>query len=505
MLVWILGVAVGLTAEPPSETVAIVCPAPWVDSLADWDQHRRRKGWKTTFLQPRETGDRTLEELRKLVPRPSYVLLVGDCPHGVHGIADPQKQSPTFYLPTPVMAKFGSTEDCATDFPFADLDGDGLPDAAVGRLPVKDAEQLAKLATRIIAVDSNHDFSNWRRQVHLVAGVGGFGMLADAAIEAATASLLQSSLPGSIQTSLMYASPNSPFFPGYDQFRNQAKQRLNQGSMAWVYIGHGQVTSLDRVPPTADGRPILTVQDIEELQIPANAPPIALMLACYTGAFDARSDSLAERMLLIDQGLIAVISSTRVTMPYGNAVASQAMMEAWFDLRVPCLGDILKHARHALLSNTTPNPLLESMALALSPTADRLAQERTEHAALYNLLGDPTLPVSHPETLVFESPTKGTLGSPISLKVQSGLAGKLVLELCQPLSRVRKSNLFLEVGSSHDPCVLERIELSVGSGETVVQLAGKEGDYEGDYIIRGFLESPAGYAMGSASLRRLKE
>ncbi len=58
-----------------------------------------------------------------------FVWLIGDTRPGT-GV-------PTYFRPAKVNVLFGSSEEIATDLPYADLDGDDLPDMAIGRLPAK--------------------------------------------------------------------------------------------------------------------------------------------------------------------------------------------------------------------------------------------------------------------------------------------------------------------------------------------------------------------------------
>jgi hypothetical protein len=60
-----------------------------------------------------------------------------------------------------------------------------------------------------------------------------------------------------------------------------------------------------------------------------------VLIACYTGAIDARDDSLAEELVLDEQGPIAAIAATRVTMPYGNTVLGCELLRAAFTDRLP--------------------------------------------------------------------------------------------------------------------------------------------------------------------------
>ncbi|MEZ6088376.1 MAG: C25 family cysteine peptidase [Pirellulaceae bacterium] len=209
---------------------------------------------------------------------------------------------------------------------------------------------------------------------------------------------------------------------------------FNRGGLFWVYAGHGQVTQLDRVPATATGTPILDPQSVCRLNRDASQAPIALLLACYTGAFDAKDDCLAETMLMQPGGPIAVLAGSRMTLPYGNASIATSLIQSWFEHEPATLGDAwlktiqLSTAETAASTNAIPS-MIDTLAALMSPTADRLPEERAEHTRLYNLLGDPTLRLSHPDVVLLECPARATPGSTVTVQGTTPVAGKLTLEL----------------------------------------------------------------------------
>jgi len=356
-----------------------------------------------------------------------------------------ETQVPIGYLPTTVTAAWGSTPTLASDLMIGDFDGDGVPDAVVGRLPVDRPDQLASLVRRIIAYDKSTDFGAWRGNIQLTGGVGGFGTLADAAIESVTRSVVTNVLPLETRTSVMYASPGHPFCPVDQPFTEAVLHRYQGGSRFWVYAGHGQVTMLDHVPPTADGVPVLDPQSVKRLTCHPAAATIAIMLACYTGAIDAAEDSLAEEMLLADGGPIAVFAGSRVTMPYGNTTAAIGLIEGVFEEKLPRLGDAWLSALRKMHHSQTPAAsksrlMIDAVASLISPAGTNLVDERREHMGLYNLLGDPTLRMHQPLPLSMSVATAHNAGEPIELQIKSPITGRLTLSFDQPLGAVTEGD-----------------------------------------------------------------
>ena len=108
-------------------------------------------------------------------------------------------------------------------------------------------------SARLIARESSSDFPDWRAEVQLVGGVGGFGYLADRTIESVARTIVTGVLPGEVRTHVLYASPGHRFYPINQSFTDAVLEEFSQGCRFWVYAGHGQVTELDRVPASRDG------------------------------------------------------------------------------------------------------------------------------------------------------------------------------------------------------------------------------------------------------------
>ena len=437
--------------------VIVVCPAPMVAELSPWIEHRRRQQIQCVVIPPRPTAAQTLAAIRAAAdPHTQYVMLVGDAPAiGTH--AKQPSQVPIHYRPTTVTSAWGTTPTLSTDLPYGDLNGDGKTEVAVGRLPVDNATELRQAISKIIVHEQNSDFGPWRGQVSLIGGVGGFGTLVDTAIESVTRSIVTGVLPSEAQTHVRFGSPGHLFYPKASSFTQTVLDDYVSGSRFWVYAGHGQVTQLDRVPQTRQGKPVLDAISTRQLRTDDGNWPIALMLACYTGAMDASEDSIAETMWLHNEGPIAIIAGCRVTMPYGNTTAAIGLIDAVYQQRVSRLGKAwlssIKSMQKQPVETSTPNlsvtqnsaaspdarTMIDAIAKMISPAGSDLHAQRCEHAQLYNLIGDPTLMMVHPEEVVMEIPSGFEPGSPLTLNLNSPVEGRLTLSIDRPLGTIPES------------------------------------------------------------------
>ena len=291
VLVWAIVVfllqtlsAPGATAE--SEEVILVCPPAFEKAIQPWVTARSSEGLKVTKIHPLAKASDLRDAINQVSTKSThYILLVGDAPI-IGQPTDPIRQTPTLYMPTTVSAKWGSTGSLSTDSLYGDFDGDFLPDAAVGRLPVDEPEQLQKWIARILARESSTNFGGWRSRLQLIGGIGGFGKVPDAAIETVTRTIVTTMLPGDTLTHISYASPGHRFCPTNGTFTDAVVNNYRLGSRFWVYAGHGQVTELDRVAPALGGKAVLDRNSIQRLFTPAETAPIAIPL--YLEVFDSQ-------------------------------------------------------------------------------------------------------------------------------------------------------------------------------------------------------------------------
>lgn len=511
------------TAAESIDTL-VVCPPPLVSALEPWLQLRRGQGHRVRLATDWRLADDIKAAVREAAAAGTlrYVVLVGD-------VVDPRtdarrraEQVPTCLVPARVNVRWGSEPDIATDNSFADLDDDGLPELAIGRLPADSAADLSNLVRKIESYE-RHPAGLWCRRVNLVAGVGGFGPVTDAVLETATRSLISQGIPAEYCTSMTYASWRSPYFPDPRAFRQKTLDRLNEGCLFWVYVGHGRREGLDWVHVPPGVAPILERTDAARVRS-TDGLPIAIFLSCYTGALDDPEDCLAELLLQQEAGPVAVLGGSRVTLPYGMAVLGSALMRETFQHQRGTLGEVLLHAKRTLGSGESSGPdrsWLDLLARTLSPTAGQLAEERLETVQLFNLLGDPLLRMRYP--LPLEIAADGTVhpGQELAIECRAPWDGEVLVELVcrrgrltfKPASRVefdesdggmRALNASYE-RANDDRYVQRRLQTTSRGFRTTLEVPA---DAEGPCLVRVYSENGSSCALGARAVyvqRRLAE
>jgi hypothetical protein len=410
---------------------------------------------------------------------------------------------------------FGSELDIATDNSYVDTDQDGDPDLAMGRIPVSTPEELRAYIDRVIRYENDQPQTTWRRRINIIAGVGGFGGVADKTIENTVKILLGDHIPPGYDVTMTYGSWTSPWCPDPRQFSRVALERFNEGCLFWVYVGHGSRHRLDLIRTPLGRFPVMDVASISQINSQQGSP-LALFLACHTGAFDDPKRSLAETLLLQNNGPIGVISGTRVTMPTAMGLLALGLMDQQFKGNAETVGEMLRQAKLQMLSPSGSRELAEvremivGLNFLLSPRPDLLSQELNEHLHLFHLLGDPLVRVQRPRDLALqlESDRPAADGN-LVLKGEAPFAGQLTLEICYPRDRLRQRPILRDKSKlSNDGMLTFQAEYEKAIDQVCqqVRVDVKTGEFrqaiklpigvEGPMVIRAFLESPRNCAVG---------
>lgn len=496
----------------------VVCGDGLRPAMAPWVEYRQAQGHEIQFVAPRGTAEETRAGVMKACEHAPirYLVLVGDAASA----GSTRPLVPTFSVPAKVNIHWGAETELASDSRYADTDHDGIPNLAVGRLTADTPAELATIVQKIIAYEQCPNDAGWRRKVNFIAGVGGFGAVADTLLELSAKRLITSGIPAGYATSMTHASWRSPYCPEPRRINSAVLERLNEGCLFWVYFGHGQSRHLDRLyTPTNARYEILHCDDVPAMQCRHGAP-IALFLSCYAGAYDQPEDCLAEEMLRARTGPVAVAASSRVSMPYGMTVLGTNLLKACFVDRAPTLGELFLAANRRTLTERRDEPeakMLDALAEKLNPAGTSAADERAETTQVFNLLGDPLLRIVHPAELPLAAPAEALAGDTIEIQGTAPFAGRCTLELV-----VRRDRLTFRAPSrpdydgspeaaesyrdvyerANDPRLATReLEVSAGSFSTTLEVPVQS---VGDCHIRAYIDGREAFALGARDVTILR-
>ena len=436
----------GPAGAAAADTV-VICPEEFREALRPWVEYRSAEGHRLAIIS--NLG--SIEQLRRQIAevarggRLRFVVLVGDNAPWMAAEGDAAAASrcvPVHYAKARINVAWGSEAEIATDHAYADLgecmDTQPRPELAVGRLSAATPAELRQIVAKTLAYERSRDFGPWRQQLNVVAGAVGMGPILDPVIESVTHRLLNESVPAVYHLSMTYGTWRSPYCPDPRRFHRTTLERLNEGAWMWVYVGHGFPLGADCVEVPGAQYPILFASDAAGLHA-QHGPPIALILACYAGAIDARKTCLAAALLRAGRagggrGRLAGHHALR-HVALGPGADARVFRQPLPDAGRSPLARQTGHARQAGRRRPAAG-LLDTVAAAVSPSPQQLAAERAEHVLLFNLLGDPLLRLHHPRAIDLKVATTAAAGTPLSVAGSSPIDGRGTVELILPRDRL---------------------------------------------------------------------
>lgn len=490
--------AAALAAPAAAQDVLVVAPKDLEPAVADWKRHRESQGRKVAVREPGTDPAAVVRAVhRESAGALRFVLLLGDV-----------DRVPCAYVPVQATAKWERDTRIATDATFADGDGDGTPDLAVGRLPATGADEARAMLARSEAYEEDRDFSPWRRRMNVIAGTGGFGLLQDAALEQMTKRFLTRHVPPSVVVTATYGNALSPWCPPPAEFAETALERFAEGALVVAYIGHGSPTELDRVRFGAETHPILGAEHAARVEV-RRGSPLAVFIACSTGKFDGARDCLAETLLRRPRGPVAVIASSRVSTPYSNGVLSKEMLEILWRDRAATAGEALLAMRRRLVADADDDARkqIESLASGFYDNDPaRRAADRREHVFLYNLLGDPCLRLGRPDGMEVSAAPTAVPGGTVEVTGTSPFAGRALVELARrrdapvALGARKTPEDWRETYARANRQEVAHVTLDVPAGAFRAALPVPADAAPGVWCIRVFVEGKDGSAAGGTDL-----
>lgn len=314
---------------------------------------------------------------------PQYLLLLGDGSYDNKNILNPN----TNFLPTfesrNSIAPLGSYVsddyygllddieggwDLNNNFPPL---GQNALDIAVGRLPVRTAEEARQVIDKIIHYSSSTISSTWKNNYVLIADDEDNNRHFNDA-EDQYELILDNTKRYDVDKIYLDAYPqiSTPAGNRYPAVNNAINQRMNSGALVVNYIGHGGITGLGH-------EQVMMLDDINSWKNIDNMPLMVTATCSFSHWDDPEFQSAGEQSLLNPKGgAIALFTTTRVVYAQGNKLMNENFIDALFapanSNSTQTLGDVFrvsKNINNVGLSSNNRN---------------------------FTLLGDPSLPFARP-------------------------------------------------------------------------------------------------------------
>ncbi|MFH0881000.1 MAG: C25 family cysteine peptidase, partial [Lentisphaerota bacterium] len=253
---------------------------------------------------------------------PAYAVLLGS---GTYDYRNLMKKNDNLVPPMLIGTPQGLF---ASDSIYGDVEGDdGVPEIAVGRLPMLDAPGIQSWLAKLAAFEGSQGEA-WSCDMLLMADnpdAGGdfTGVSESIAALAPAGQVMQRAFLGT-QT--------------LAQARATALGTLNAGVRWANYVGHG---GMDRL--ASEG--LLTTADIAGLTNAAR-PSVLLAMTCVVGQYAVPGyDALAEKLLGASHGgMVAVWSPSGLSMNESAAILNRALAGAIYSAEATTLGEAIRQA-----------------------------------------------------------------------------------------------------------------------------------------------------------------
>ena len=314
---------------------------------------------------------------------PKYLLLFGDggWDNRMLSSAWSNEDPDDFLLCYESENSYSHTDCFVSDDYFCMLDdnegGDMLhtdkADVAVGRFPVRTAEQATVIVDKVEHYLNNEQAGAWQNLVCVLGDDGNENQhMKDAQAVANLVEQLQPALQ--VKRVMWDAYPRTTTSTGnrYPDITRLLKQQMNSGALIMNYSGHGAPASLSH-------EYVLTLQDF--LETVSTRLPLWVTASCDIMPFDGQDSNIGETAVLNDKGgAIAFFGTTRTVYQSYNRLMNLAF------------------TRYVLTTNAHGRtPIGEAVRLAKNQLIQS-GSDQTANKLQYSLLGDPALALAMPTT-----------------------------------------------------------------------------------------------------------
>jgi hypothetical protein len=280
---------------------------------------------------------------------------------------------------------------------FGSPDEQGRARVAVGRWPVRSADEVAEQVHKSLRFETEQKPGPHRGEVTFLGTTPNYDAVFDPLLEQLAMAVVNAQVKPHWGLRAMYASPRSPFFPGPSETERQVVRWLEDATPMTLFAGHGYDCGVDVV--RYEGKLFRVLDSTVAERVNGGRPGTLLWVsACSCGDFDLEPPrrGLAEALVMNPRGPAAVVAGSDETSAWVNLLLCLGLSRDVIDDPPDTLGEAFLRFKAAAFQ---PGPrVLTNMLRSMEPI-ERPEFSPTDHQYLYNLLGDPTLPLRLPRTV----------------------------------------------------------------------------------------------------------
>ena len=329
---------------------------------------------------------------------PKYLMLFGDCAwdNRMHTTAWTGYTPDDFLLCYESENSYSSTYCYVSEDYFCLLDDGetlltggsyrGKPDIAVGRFPVRNADQAKVLTDKTLAYVENKNAGTWQNTVMFMGDDGNNNQHMYDANKAA--GIVAELNPGILEKKVMwdaYTREVSSTGATYPEVTKAITLQQQAGALIMDYCGHGRADQLSHE----------MVIGLSHFDSFTNANlPLWITASCDIMPFDSQTDNIGEAALLNEKGgAVAFFGTTRTVYQDRNQLINNAFLRNLFTPENGAyitIGEAQRRAKNDLVDGYIYDPY--------DPRNPKY--DTTQNKLQYSLLGDPALQLNIPTLTV---------------------------------------------------------------------------------------------------------
>ena len=287
-----------------------------VEAVEPLAAKRKAEGFRTVI-----STKPVAEALRDASPTTSsFLLLVGD--------DEPGKETEAWSLPAKRLPLYRWQEhqprQYASDWVWGDLDGNGWPDIPVGRIPARSRQEASVVVEKILEFEGRPP-SQSDLLLPVWGGAPGYGGVVDAVAGVMLVNMVGTLTPKWCQPWLMSADTRLATCGWPPDQPASFAARMREGGFLFSLMGHGSQRAFHGM--YHEGTAIEFTAECAQKEM-SSGPAVAplLIYACDCGDFTDSSPCLAESLLLMRGGPVAVIAATTVSHPMPNYLSGVSFL-----------------------------------------------------------------------------------------------------------------------------------------------------------------------------------
>ncbi|GEM_PF-1199428 len=253
--------------------------------------------------------------------KPRFVLFMGDASYDPRNYQGAGGHAIDLVPTKMVDADF---MEAASDEALADVDGDGVSETAIGRIPVRTKDEAIAVVEKLLAYEQGVNNAMERGGVIISDSAIGYDFTL-------ASQQVISTLPTAMNKQVITRDDAD-----INIVRDRIKTAFSNGAAVVNFMGHGSTTSWTSAP-------LLSSSD----SITNQRLPLVVMMACLNGSFgEGRIESIAESLLKNPNGgAVGVWASTGLAMPDAQLELNKRFYQSLFSNQNVTFGEAVRVAK----------------------------------------------------------------------------------------------------------------------------------------------------------------